>query len=149
MKRHRIIIILALVLLLAIPIWFFCDARGKVISVNDFTESDILSISDSFCIKTDSTDRIEAFEYRTYTTESFYVLRIKTDNKDTFISNNTGFEYVEKLPSGFYLLPNNRFKPKKSKTIYYTDDYIYISVWSFENNDIPKLFSTISDNQQN
>lgn len=100
---------------MALPIWFYCDARGKVIRINNFSESDILSINSAFNITASSSDKIESFEYRTYAAESFYVLSVKTDNKDAFISNNSAFEYVEELPSGFYILPNKRYIPKKKK----------------------------------
>ncbi|MGB4092264.1 MAG: hypothetical protein WBK46_10050 [Ruminococcus flavefaciens] len=147
MKRRKILIVIALILLMALPIWFYCDARGKVIRINNFSESDILSINSAFNITASSSDKIESFEYRTYAAESFYVLSVKTDNKDAFISNNSAFEYVEELPSGFYILPNKRYIPKKKKTLYYTNDHVYVVVWSFEDNDIPKLFSELYDNQ--
>lgn len=128
MKRRKILIVIALILLMALPIWFYCDARGKVIRINNFSESDILSINSAFNITASSSDKIESFEYRTYAAESFYVLSVKTDNKDAFISNNSAFEYVEELPSGFYILPNKRYIPKKKK--YYTIQ-MTMFMWSY------------------
>ena len=147
MKKHKIVIVIALILLMVLPVWFYFDAKGKIISIDKFSESDISSINSVFNITLSSSDKIETFEYRTYASESFYLLSIKTDDKDMFISNNTGFKYVEDLPSGFYILPNKRYIPKKEKTLYYTSDHIYVAIWSFEDNDIPMLFSKLYDNQ--
>ena len=147
MEKRKFLNVIALMLLLAFPVMFYIDARGKVISINKFSESDISSIDSAFNITLSSFDKIEAFEYRTYAAESFYLLSIRTDSKDTFISKNTGFKYVEELPSGIYILPNERYIPKKEKTLYYTNDHVYVAIWSFEDNDIPKLFSKLYDDQ--
>lgn len=48
---------------MTLPVWFYFDAKGKIISIDKFSESDISTINSVFNITLSSSDKIETFEY--------------------------------------------------------------------------------------
>lgn len=124
----------AVILIVLLVIWLYLGIRGQVDYITNIGTAEAEMIADELNISLSPDSGIKSFAYMTYMADSFFVLEIKTDNVEEFMSaNKDAFsETNDKIISSF-LFPTKKYLPKNNGiTAYYTANTVYLSLWSKE-----------------
>ncbi len=138
----KIISYIIILIIAVVIIWLYLGVKGQTLTISDFAEQDYNAIVNEFNITLSTDDKINSFEYMTYINDSFFVLDIQTTNTEYFLNTNKeSLDKVVEFKADSWLFPTTNFLPQcKDVTAYYSDEHIYLSVWSYENQQIGNLW---------
>lgn len=122
--------------------------KGNIITLEKISEQQENRILNEFDVTFDEKDSIEQFQFMTFGGDSFFVLKVKVNNFNTFKSNNQNLsQYIYEYKTRSILFSNKNLLPKNSGlTIYYTKEHIYISAAGPTNQKISNLFFELYNN---
>ena len=127
--------------------------RGQAKSLDEFTAAEESAVYSAVGIDSDCDFELATFQFMTFPFgNSFYVVELQTQDAGELCADLAGVcDVIEPLPSlsaEYIIFPVQRYSPSGRLTAYTDGESVYLSVWSWNNEELSDLFWQLEEQRE-